>query len=60
MDHFVEIEPNSYFPMCFDCQDEEEFKEFLEYYKLLLAECALKRYVKAVEAGECDKRNGRD
>ena len=42
---FKNLTADSFFPMCFDCNEETEFKSFLTYFKLTKAESLLKEFL---------------
>ena len=38
-------DPDQYFPKCFESFEEEEYNAFVSYYKLIRAECILKKFI---------------
>lgn len=43
---YADIDPDTFFPKCYNLADDEMFEEFIEQFKIVKAECILKKYLK--------------
>ena len=49
---YTDVNLDSFFPKCFDCNEEIEFEAFLMYYKVTRAECILKKFLSYAIGGK--------
>ena len=48
----ADVDPDTFFPQCFNLTDDDMFEEFIEQFKLIKAETILKKYIKNIETGK--------
>jgi hypothetical protein len=48
---YADVDPDSFFPKCFNLADDDSFEEFIEYFKMIKAECILKKYLHKLSKG---------
>lgn len=48
----ADVDPDTFFPKCFNLTDDDMFEEFIEQFKLIKAETILKKYLKNIESNK--------
>lgn len=48
----ADVDPDTFFPKCFNLTDDDMFEEFIEQFKLIKAETILKKYLKNIETNK--------
>ena len=50
MKWYADVDPDTFFPKCYNLADDEMFEEFIEEFKVIKAECILKKFLHSLKS----------